>query len=495
MIVPVVLSALFAATLAAAQPATQPTQPTQPTPQPATNAETKSAVPAGSPRTSRAAVSTLVKAAADPDSRYLEALVRSGAPVNGRMPNSETPLQAAAAAGRVANVSTLLAHGARINALAARGTTALGWAARNGHEATVRTLLDAGAKPDAAADLPHAPMPLAVKGGHKSIVSLLTERGSKAFERPRLAGAVLIALGEANSVEMTAELVPRMAGLVAGSPAMREAAADAVLDSNAPIAQAILRNLGAASKTRDFQTALLFAAARRGRPDLTSAAIAAGADVNARHAKHGTPLSAAVASEDASTVGLLLAAGVDLQAAGVDKARLEAIVGKLGPAGQSANRSGPIAAGDVHQAGDETPLFRAAQRGDFLGVKTLLDEHADTTATVQRWPGDRGWTALMIAAAGGQTAIVELLLNAGAPANQRNGAGRTALSFAAFYGRSQAVALLLGAGADPDAADILGQNPLMLAEAGGDPATIQILRNLRRDAAPATGPDAATVPR
>ncbi|MFN2427137.1 MAG: ankyrin repeat domain-containing protein [Candidatus Binatia bacterium] len=441
-------------------------------------------------------INALIEAARDADGKRLEAMLRQGAPVNQRSTRRERPLQAAAAEGRSANVFALLTRGADIDALGSRGTTALGWAARNGHEPTVRMLLDSGANPDTADQAIHAPVVLAAAHDHKSILLLLIERGSKVFESQDLAGAMLGALAESRNMSIAGAVVPRLSGLVADSAALRALAADAIVNADAIVSQTIRKNLGATAQTRDFQTALLLAAVRRARPDVATAAIEAGADVNASHPRFGSPLSVAMEREDRGMVGMLLGANVDWKAAGVDEARLRALSGADAEDSRKETLADSSGQRDALDERGETLLFRAARRGDFLSVKRLLTKGHHPATTVKRWPGDAGWTSLMIAAAGGQHAIVDLLLRAGAPVDQRNAAGRTALLFAAFYARASVVSLLLAAGADPDLADELGQTPIMLAEASGDIATQQALRMASRGngwAAPATA-GAARVP-
>ena len=112
----------------------------------------------------------------------------------------------------------------------------------------------------------------------------------------------------------------------------------------------------------------------------------------------------------------------------------------------------------------ESSLYRAARLGDIAGVSALLSNGAKLDVTVARWPGDAGWTPLMIAAAEGHTAVAQQLLDSGATVDQRNARGRTALLFAAWYDHADTAAVLLDAGADPEAADVLGQTPLSLAQ-------------------------------
>ncbi len=83
---------------------------------------------------------------------------------------------------------------------------------------------------------------------------------------------------------------------------------------------------------------------------------------------------------------------------------------------------------DVARAVD---LFAAAQRGDVERVQMLLPPYGDPAADgPPETPG--GLTPLMIAAAGGNEAVVEVLLRCGADPARRDARGRSA----AFYART-----------------------------------------------------------
>ncbi len=416
-------------------------------------------------------IAALVRAAGDPDIAKLKALIRQGAPVNGQSPHGETPLSAAAAEGLATNVFTLLSSGADIDMLAGRGITALGWAARNGHAGAVRTLLDAGASVDLAGGPDRAPIALATAREHHEVVAQLIERGSKVFEQPALASAVVLALAQSTSVELAGLVVPRIGALIPGAPGLRDNTAAAVASSSVPMSQAILTRLGPVGQSREFQNAVLLAAIRRNRPDVATSALAAGADVNVRHGSTNA-IGIAVQLGNVGMTTLLMTSGADWKAAGIDQSKLEELVGSEHTERREAERLAATGQIDRLDENGMTLLFRASQRGNFLSVKQLLDKGANPATTVERWPGDAGWTPLMTSAAGNQIAIVKLLLSRGAPVDQRNAAGRTALFFAALYGRAAVVDMLVAAGADPRASDESGQTPMTLANASGDPATI-----------------------
>jgi ankyrin repeat protein len=120
-------------------------------------------------------------------------------------------------------------------------------------------------------------------------------------------------------------------------------------------------------------------------------------------------------------------------------------------------------------------LFLAVNRGDLTAVQSLLKRGAD--------PNSRNgleFTPLYLAAATGQTQVIEALLQAGAKLDAASPYG-SALQFAALTGSAPALKLLLarGAGINPFRAD--GISVLMMASRAGDPESVSEL--LRRKAA------------
>ena len=98
--------------------------------------------------------------------------------------------------------------------------------------------------------------------------------------------------------------------------------------------------------------------------------------------------------------------------------------------------------------------------------------HSVATATEPR--DANGNTALMIAAAMGDTTAVRSLIKDGANVNATGRIGNTALIFAAQEGHNQIVELLVAAGADIDAANDYGSTARKLAAGYGHRAMIEL---------------------
>ena len=118
------------------------------------------------------------------------------------------------------------------------------------------------------------------------------------------------------------------------------------------------------------------------------------------------------------------------------------------------------------------PLFvEAVQNGNDAAVKQLVEEGWNVNVLRD------GMTPLMLAAAKGQIAIAETLLQAGVNINERNDDGWTALHKAAFeQAGTGMVDLLVHAGSSLDAKDRSGRTALRLAEEKGHRDIVRLIQ-------------------
>jgi ankyrin repeat protein len=188
-----------------------------------------------------------------------------------------------------------------------------------------------------------------------------------------------------------------------------------------------------------------------------------GADVNARDAEGNTPLILAAFYASPRCVDLLIARGSDVNAANTAGA-----TALIRAATSYEKTSALVAAGAnvrARTALGNTPLILAARRaGNSRTVQLLLEHGASATER-----NSAGVGPVLAGAASGDLATVRLLLDAGAGAddyptsNQRKGIGlagvRTSLIWAAYHNDVAMVRLLLDRGADPNRATYFG-NPL-----------------------------------
>jgi ankyrin repeat protein len=263
--------------------------------------------------------------------------------------------------------------------------------------------------------------------------------------------------------------------------------------------------------------ARLVDAVRAGDGQVVRTLLAAGgsrAAVNAEEADGTTALHWAVRADDLDTVGLLLAAGANVNRAnryGITPLSLAALNGnpdmieRLVDAGADPN---------AVVSDGETAALIAARTGNPRALAILLDHGADVNAREQllgenavmwaamenhpeaiavlaahgadldarsaetRFPrrdfGDGksgrftvlprgGWTALMYAARQNAQGALRTLADAGANLDLVDPDGTTALTLAIINGHYDAALELLDLGADPNVADVKGMTPLYAA--------------------------------
>ncbi|MDR3285711.1 MAG: ankyrin repeat domain-containing protein [Holosporales bacterium] len=108
------------------------------------------------------------------------------------------------------------------------------------------------------------------------------------------------------------------------------------------------------------------------------------------------------------------------------------------------------------QARQEDQLFTAVERGDYKKVEELIlnSENKDVLVNAKD-----GWTPLHIAAARGDTEVVQVLVGAGANKEARDRNGFTPLHIAAARGNTEVVQVLVDAGANEEAKNNIGWTP------------------------------------
>ncbi len=213
----------------------------------------------------------------------------------------------------------------------------------------------------------------------------------------------------------------------------------------------------------------LIAAIESGQQRASEAAVARGASVNAE--KDGfTALMIASLKRQAKIVSFLIEKGADVnrrnswgETALIFASRMgdKFIVKTLINAGANINAK--------DQDGG-TALTEAAKAGQADIVRLLLKEGSDITAT------EYGRKAWMLAAEGGHTAVVKILIGDTHDVDERAGALEyTTLIEAALRGRVETVRYLIKRGADVNATSKYGETALMHAAAGGHIKVVNIL--------------------
>ena len=409
-------------------------------------------------------------------------LLKSGADANQTFTNGETPLMMAARTGRVPVMQLLLEHGANLEAKEKlRGTTALMWAAANSNAEAVRLLVSKGADINAhSATVAPGRQPYLAPPGRERIQEFIDGTGLRGaiVEQEKPDTKAPGAKDDAASREAAKERFD--AEIVAAKGAISK------FPKPAPYAKRGPRQFGGL-------TPLLFAA-READLESVKVLLAAGVDVNQTSEYGWTALLVATQNRAYQLGVFLLEHGANPNLANVggwnplylatDNRNIERgeyptrkpdmdhldFIKRLIAAGANPNQrmhssteTRTVFTNQWLYEEGATPFLRAAQSGDVVLMKLLLEHGADATI-----PTDHGVTPLMVASGIGwvegvtyewtpQSTLdaVKMLLDMGADPNAQDVLdGRTALMGAAHKGRNDVVQLLVDRGANLALRDI-----------------------------------------
>jgi uncharacterized protein len=469
----------------------------------------------------------------------VEQLLKAGADANQTLGNGETPLMMAARTGSVPVLKVLLDHGAHINERERlRGTTALMWAAANSNTAAVRLLVSRGAAINIRSGTTQpGRLPYLAPPGRERIQEFIDGTGLRgaAVDAPDTK-----APGQADTPETRAAAKRRLEE--------EQSAAKSALarfEKPAKYAQKPTRQWGGL-------TPLLFAA-REGDLETAKALLEAGAKVNLTSEYGWTALLVATQNRYYQLGAYLLDHGADPNIANdggwtplyiatdnrnieggdyptrkPDMDHLEYIKHLLAAGAKpnlrmrSSTETRTVFTNQWLNEEGATPFLRAAQSGDLVLMKLLLEHGADPTIAT-----DHKVTPLMVASGIGWVEgvtyewspketyeTVKFLLDQGADPNAQDTLdGRTALMGAAHKGRNDIVQLLVDRGADLALHDI-GSRDSIHALAGatwqaidyadglvrvgvqsaiGHPETSALLRRLMKEKGLETPPEGRTL--
>jgi ankyrin repeat protein len=433
--------------------------------------------------------------------RMIELLLSAGADPNSTFEHGETALMMAARTGSTAAIEVLLSHGADIDAKEElRGTTALMWAAAYSNPAAVELLVDNGADVATRSD----PIP----PGRRPYLAPSARQRIKEYEEGVGQAGTSVDLSKADEGKVDFDEQEAFgAGVdVNGSPKQRAEEARARQAAAARAAAAVDNGIEAAEgpptprtlrrRNQDQWgglTPLVFAA-RQGDMESAKILLEAGADVNETTEYGWSPLLTATQNRYYQLGKLFLEHGADPNIANkggwtplyiaTDNRNIEGgdypvrkpdmdhleFIELLLDAGADPNMrmksSTETRTIFTHQWLYEegaTPFLRAAQSGDLVLMKLLVEHGADPHI-----PTDYNVTPLMVASGiawvEGVTyewspeqslETVKYLLDLGADVNAQDTLdGRTALMGAAHKGRPEVVKLLVDHGADLSTHDI-----------------------------------------
>lgn len=349
----------------------------------------------------------LCSAAKTGQARVVKMLLETGADLETRDANRNTPLLAAILGMHVAVVRLLLDKGANMESRNASGVLPLELAIELEFSPIVELLLDKGADIESKLTAGVSPLQFAIIVGFLPMVELLLQRGAD----------VEGTINRRERVEGQARKKPSLGVerpilLVCGLGRQR----------NINILRLLLDN-GANIEARDGRAGAtpLWWAVRYCMEEETQLLLSRNADVTSRDVWGNRPLHLA----NMSIAQQLLAKGAWINVA---------------------NHAG------------ETALYRAAMNGKVATVKVLLKHGAQVDIKAHN-----KWTALMAAVAKHRHYVIEVLLIHGAQVDIQDGHGQTALLLAVRFGCKDITRKLLSYGAAVDYQDPKGQTALSLA--------------------------------
>jgi ankyrin repeat protein/beta-lactamase regulating signal transducer with metallopeptidase domain len=254
---------------------------------------------------------------------------------------------------------------------------------------------------------------------------------------------------------------------------------EAVVDGDIEQVKSLIKNgTNVNTKGNSGRTALHYAA-EKGFTDIAELLISEGADVNARNESRGTPLHRAAALDHPEVVKLLIAKNVDvnardnvgntplhLAARRIKKDAVELLMNKGADVNVRNNQGhSPLdfalswnrmenAKLLLGRGAEISDIYQAIRLGDAGKVKDFIGAGTDVNLKNQN-----GSTSLHIAAAAGNTALLELLIEKGADVNAKNNRGQTALCIAVSNDNKEMVKLLIEQGADVNTKDENSHTP------------------------------------
>jgi cytohesin len=208
----------------------------------------------------------------------------------------------------------------------------------------------------------------------------------------------------------------------------------------------------------------------KGHDDVVQVLLAAGASADVRDKAGSTPIDEALRYRHSKVLDLLMAKGGTPAAHIFGRQLADAVLrGHLEMVNLLLSKG---ADPRVRTASGSTLLHDAALKGYVEIARALLEKGADVNAA-----GGSGSTPLHDAALGGHAEMVKLLVSNKAQLEVRDTeSGATALHRAASWGRTAVLQVLIDAGANPGASDKKGITPLAAAIANGHNEAEALLR-------------------
>lgn len=224
------------------------------------------------------------------------------------------------------------------------------------------------------------------------------------------------------------------------------------------------------NQTDEHDFTPLMAAASENHEEVVQLLIDAGAEINFVNAHGWTALIEAADEGSYESAVVLIKAGADANLKGNNNNRsalaMAASEGHMDVFRLLVENGADVLA----MQGKRHPLHEAAEEGELLALRTILQIGSDINVT-----DEHGRTPLSYAAEEGHLEVISTLLKAGAAAGARDSGGRTPLIYAAAEGNEEVVMLLLQKGVDPNELDRSGHSAIVYATDEGHLDIIKML--------------------
>lgn len=401
----------------------------------------------------------------------IKLLLDNGADINDQQnPQSQTPLQSAAALGKESIVKHLVERGAILDLKDKMGRTAVYWAAESGSQEVVQLLIGKGADPDIKDGSGRTAMHRAAEMGRNDVVRYLAQKGSHPVTKDNNGETPLHTAASNGHDESVKSLLK-----FGADPDAKNKLGTTPMHKAAQMGQEGLVKLfletGSDPDIKDHEgKTAVHKAAGKGHEGILKLLVEKGSDLDAKDKLGRTAVHCAAEMGHLSVLQLLIDMGYDpdlkdktggtsMQTAASNghKTAVEFLV---------QNGADP----DAKDKFGKTAMHKAAEMGKLAVVQLFLEKGSDPSVK-----DGEGRTAMHTAAEKGHRSIVELLIEKGATLDAKANSGETPLHRATEMGHHSVVQLFLDRGSDPNAKDSEGRTALHMAASNRYKAAMNFL--------------------
>ena len=415
-------------------------------------------------KANREGASPMYLAGLEGNAAMMGRLLKAGADPEEHGPTGETPLMLASRTGNVEAIRVLLAGKANVNAKdGLRGTTPLMWAVEQAHPGAVKLLIAAGADVKAVTKAD-------TRNARNNLADTVAARLNSSFGVVGQAKAKAGGRGGAPGADVPPSEAPLAGGGFFGRPAKFDgggltALVFAAREDCLECAKALVAAGADVNQRTSYGWTALLTATQNRHYNLGQWLLEHGADVNIPNNGGWTPLYLATDNRNIETgdypvrtpdmdhlayIKLLLAKGANVNAriCGADSTKDRC-------KGDTTETRNNFTMQWLYEDG-ATPFLRAAQSGDVVLMKLLLERGANpkiftaTSVTPLMTAAGYGWVEGVTFEWSPEQSLeaVKMCLDLGIDPNIQEEDGRTALHSAAHKGRPEVVQMLVDHGAD-----------------------------------------------